>query len=84
VDQNIALEQRLCADPDELRRALEQFVRLNVDVIVAAGTQAALAAKRATDTIPIVSSAMADPVGGCISFFLISESRRCASTLGNC
>jgi ABC-type uncharacterized transport system substrate-binding protein len=63
VDQNIAIEERFSADPEELRTAVEQLVRLNVDVILAGGTQAALAAKRATDTIPIVSGAMADPVG---------------------
>jgi putative ABC transport system substrate-binding protein len=62
VDQNIAIEERFSADPDKLRTAVDQIVRLNVDVILAGGTQAALAAKRATDTIPIVGAAMADPV----------------------
>jgi putative tryptophan/tyrosine transport system substrate-binding protein len=38
------------------------FVRLNVDVIVAPGTPAALAAKRATSQIPIVGLILADPV----------------------
>ena len=43
--------------------AANDLVRLNVDVIVAGGgTPAALAAKRATTTIPIVARAMADPV----------------------
>ena len=53
VGQNIAIEERFSADPEELRAAVEQLVRLNVDVISAAGTQAALAAKHATDTIPM-------------------------------
>ena len=63
VGQNIAFEERFFADPEELRTAVEELVRLNVDVILAYSTQAALAAKRATDAIPIVSAAMADPVG---------------------
>jgi putative ABC transport system substrate-binding protein len=39
-----------------------ELVRLNVDVIVAEGTVAALAAKQATRTIPIVMVYIADPV----------------------
>ena len=36
-----------------------ELVRLNVDVIVALGTLAPLAAKRVTSTIPIVMTALA-------------------------
>ena len=42
--------------------ATHDLVRLHVDVIVTGGTPAALAVKRATNTIPIVVVAMADPV----------------------
>jgi putative tryptophan/tyrosine transport system substrate-binding protein len=42
--------------------AAEELVRLNVDVLVAAGTTSALAAKQSTSTIPIVFVA-GDPVG---------------------
>ncbi len=59
--QDIAIEYRY-GDLDGLRSAANDLVRLNVDVIVAGGTPAALAAKRATNTIPIVGGAMADPV----------------------
>ncbi len=59
--QDIAIEYRY-GDLDGLRSAANDLVRLNVDVIVAEGTSAALAAKRATNTIPIVGGAMADPV----------------------
>jgi len=39
------------------------LARLKVNVIVASSTPAALAAKQATTTIPIVSAVMGDPVG---------------------
>ena len=41
-----------------------EFVRLKVDVILAGGTEAAIAAKRATSVIPIVFPTAGDPVGG--------------------
>lgn len=40
-----------------------ELVRLKVDVIVVFGTSAALAAKKATSTVPIVMTSSADPVG---------------------
>ena len=40
-----------------------ELVSLNVDVIVAFTTPAALAARHATNTIPIVFTAVGDPVG---------------------
>jgi putative ABC transport system substrate-binding protein len=40
-----------------------EFVRLKVDVILAHGTQAILAAKQATSVIPIVFANAGDPVG---------------------
>jgi putative tryptophan/tyrosine transport system substrate-binding protein len=39
-----------------------EFVRLNVDVILAGGTEAAVAAKQATSVIPIVFPSAGDPV----------------------
>jgi putative ABC transport system substrate-binding protein len=45
-----------------LNSALGEFVQLGVDIIVATGTPAALAARRATNSIPIVALSMADPV----------------------
>lgn len=41
---------------------VNEFVRLNVDVIVTSGTEAVLAAKKATSVIPIVFAAAGDPV----------------------
>src|SRR5262245_23043963 len=46
----------------ELPRAAEQLVQLNPDVILAAASAAALAAKQATSTIPIVVAALGNPV----------------------
>ncbi len=45
-----------------MRDAVNDLVRLNVDVILVGSTPAALAAKRATKTIPIVAANMADPL----------------------
>jgi len=62
--QNVVIEYR-SADgraerfPDLAR----ELVRLKVDLIVTRGTPAALAAKHATATIPIVMAASGDPVG---------------------
>ena len=39
-----------------------ELVKLNVDLILARGTPATLAARRASGTIPIVMAAVADPV----------------------
>src|SRR5215813_11734315 len=50
-------------DPDNLSEFATELVRLKVDVIVAGpGNRAAIAAKRATTTIPIVMVGVVDPV----------------------
>jgi putative tryptophan/tyrosine transport system substrate-binding protein len=48
---------------ERLAEFASEFVRLKVDVILAAGTEAALAAKQATTAIPIVFPVAGDPVG---------------------
>ncbi len=48
---------------ERLRDLADELVALKVDVIVAAATAAARAAKQATSTIPIVAVSMGDPVG---------------------
>ena len=47
---------------DALPALTAELIALKVDVIVTAGTPAALAAKKATTTIPIVMAAVGDPV----------------------
>jgi putative ABC transport system substrate-binding protein len=62
--QNIILENRFPAEKPELFHALaEDLVRTKVDIIFTVTRLAALAAQRATKTIPIVFMAVADPVG---------------------
>jgi len=61
--QNVTIEDRYSGNyPDQLNSVVDELVRVGADVIVAMGTPAALAASRATNTIPIVVGAMADPV----------------------
>ena len=62
--RDIVLEYR-SADGrfERLPSLAAELVSLKVDVIVAIVTQAAVAAKQATDTIPIVMVAVSDPVG---------------------
>ena len=62
--QNTAIEYRWAANrEDQLPALAAELVRLKVDVIVTSSTPAAQAAKRATTTIPIVMTFVADPVG---------------------
>jgi putative tryptophan/tyrosine transport system substrate-binding protein len=62
--QNLVIEQRFAErDFDRLPRLAAELVRLRVDIIVASPTPAAVAAKKATDTIPIVMLNTGDPVG---------------------
>jgi putative ABC transport system substrate-binding protein len=62
--QNLVLEYRGAEGQHErFPDFAAELVRLKVDVIVTQGTPAALAAKHATTTIPIVMVGVGDPVG---------------------
>src|SRR5262249_36016881 len=52
---------RLAASNDELPKVAEELIQLKPDVILASASVAALAAKRATSTIPIVVAALGNP-----------------------
>jgi putative ABC transport system substrate-binding protein len=61
--QNITIEFRWAEGQyDRLPALAAELVRLKVNVIVAGGPPAIQAAKQATETIPIVMGAVADPV----------------------
>ncbi|HSF34106.1 MAG TPA: ABC transporter substrate-binding protein [Candidatus Tectomicrobia bacterium] len=59
--QNIFIEFRW-GEPQRLPEFASELVRLHADVIATFGTPAALAAKHATTTIPIVMAMVGDPV----------------------
>jgi putative ABC transport system substrate-binding protein len=62
--KNIVIEFRWADERyDRLPDLAAELVRLNVDVIVTAGTPAIRAVKNATTTIPIVMATSGDPVG---------------------
>jgi putative ABC transport system substrate-binding protein len=56
------VERGVAGDLAGLERAMKELVRDRVALIVAVGTQESLAAKRATDTIPVVMVHPSDPV----------------------
>ena len=62
--QNFVFERRYSEGRNDRHPALAaELVRLQPDLIMTAGTPAALAAKAATTTIPVVFAAVGDPVG---------------------
>ncbi len=61
--RNLIVERRFTEGRNERYHALAtEFVNLKVDLVVAPGTAAALAAKAATSVIPIVTVVVGDPV----------------------
>jgi putative tryptophan/tyrosine transport system substrate-binding protein len=63
--KNITVEYRFAENkgPERQPELAADLVRRKVDLIVVSGTPAALAAKKATTTIPIVMTNTGDPVG---------------------
>ena len=61
---NVAIEYRWAEGREErMTEIAAKFVQLKVNVIVAAGTPGAFAAKKATSVLPIVLTSSGDPVG---------------------
>ena len=62
--RNITIEYRFAEQRNErLAELAADLVRLNVDLILVTGIPLALAAKKATSSIPIVMTSVTDPVG---------------------
>ena len=62
--QTIVLEHRFPNEvPERFRSMAAELVALNVDVLMSSGTTAALYAKAATATIPVVAMLVSDPIG---------------------
>jgi putative ABC transport system substrate-binding protein len=62
--QSVAIEYRWAEGRNaRMAEIAAEFVRLKVDVILAQGNAAAVAAQKATSVVPIVFPASADPVG---------------------
>jgi putative tryptophan/tyrosine transport system substrate-binding protein len=61
--RNVVIEYRSAeGKPERLSALAAELVALKLDVILAAGTPQALAAKQATKTVPIVFAGVSDPV----------------------
>ena len=62
--RDIVIEYRWAeGDYERFPALVAELIAANVDVIVTAGTPAALAVKKATNTVPLVMVAVGDPVG---------------------
>jgi putative tryptophan/tyrosine transport system substrate-binding protein len=61
-DQNVVVDYRYPDGPDQTRTFADEFVRLPVDIIIAATQPAAQAAHAATTTIPIITATVLNPV----------------------
>ena len=73
--RNITLEHRFPNEmPERFKSLATELVSLNVDALVSAGIQAALALREATKTIPIVFMFMPDPVGSKLGSVLNKDS----------
>ena len=59
---NLIVERRYPQTREQLAAAAADLVTQNVEIIVTGGTPAALAAKQATETIPIIFSLGANPI----------------------
>ena len=70
--QNVIFDYRSSAGRNELLPELiSQLVQLKVDILVVRGTPEVVAVRKATSTIPVVMSAVADPVAAGVATSLV-------------
>ena len=63
VGQNLVIDHRFAdGQPERLPQLMADLVRLNVDIIVVGLNPVAIAARQATQTIPIVTAIATDPI----------------------
>ena len=77
--KNITIEYRFAENKgsERLPELAAELVRLKVDLIVVAGTPAAMAAKSATTTIPIVMASVGGPSGCRFGYQSGAAGRQC-------
>jgi putative ABC transport system substrate-binding protein len=78
--RNVVIEYRPTDRTGTIADFAAELVRLNVDVIIATGSQAVRAARQATQSIPIVMTAASDPIG---TGFVASLARPGGNVTGN-
>ena len=79
--RDFTLEERFAAGNTEaLAAAARELVRLKVEVIVATGSQAVLAAQNATSYVPIVVTQVADPIAEGFAVSLVRPGRNITGT----
>ncbi|HEU4367682.1 MAG TPA: ABC transporter substrate-binding protein [Methylomirabilota bacterium] len=79
--QNFVFERRYSEGRNDRHPGLAgELVRLRPDLIITAGTPAALAAKAATTTIPVVFATVGDPVGSGVVESLARPGRNLTGT----
>src|SRR5262249_51332853 len=63
IGQNLVIDYRFAdGQPERLPQLMADLVRLNLDVLVVGFNPVAMAARRATSTIPIVTAIATDPI----------------------
>jgi putative tryptophan/tyrosine transport system substrate-binding protein len=64
VGRNLSIDTRWGGNFDRIRRSAMELVALAPDVILTIGTNSAIALQQASRTVPVVFTAVTDPVGG--------------------
>jgi putative ABC transport system substrate-binding protein len=64
VGRNLRIDTRWGGNFDRIRRSAMELVALAPDVILTIGTNSAIALQQASQTVPVVFTAVTDPVGG--------------------